>query len=187
LAAANPHLLGCESLAETPDPDDWRFEEDAGVREAWHSLRALPEAAYVGLALPRFLLRLPYGPDTEPVELFDFDEMPGEPVHEQYLWGNPAMACASLLGQEFSESGWAMRPGTLQEIGGLPIHVHTSGEERKTTPCAEVVLTERAAEAILDKGIMPLLSFKGRDTVRLARFQSMADPPTRLAGRWGSG
>jgi type VI secretion system protein ImpC len=187
LAAANPRLLGCESLAETPDPDDWKFRADAGDREAWQALRAFPEAAYIGLALPRFLLRLPYGPDTEPVEQFEFDELPGEPVHEQYLWGNPAMACASLLGQEFGESGWAMRPGTLQEIGGLPIHVHTSGEERKTTPCAEVVLTERAAEAILDKGIMPLLSFKGRDTVRLARFQSMADPPTRLAGRWGGG
>jgi predicted component of type VI protein secretion system len=77
-----------------------------------------------------------------------------------------------------------MRPGTVQEIG-LPIHIYKSGEESKITPCAEAVLTERAAEAILDKGIMPLLTFKGRDTVRLARFQSVSDPPTRLAGRWG--
>ncbi|HSB71544.1 MAG TPA: type VI secretion system contractile sheath large subunit [Candidatus Methylomirabilis sp.] len=185
LAAADTRLLGCESLAKTPDPDDWGLGANAGDREAWQALRALPEAAYVGLALPRFLLRLPYGPDTEPAERFEFDEMPGEPLHEHYLWGNPAMACASLLGQEFSESGWAMRPGTVQEIGGLPIHSYKSGEESKVTPCAEVVLTERAAEAILEKGIMPLLSFKGRDTVRLARFQSLTDPATRLAGRWG--
>jgi len=184
LAAAHPHLLGCASLAETPDPDDWGFRPEAADRKAWQAFRALPEAAYVGLALPRFLLRLPYGRDTEPIEAFDFDEMPGEPVHAHYLWGNPAIACACLLGQGFSESGWSVRPGTVQEIGGLPIHVYRSGEESKATPCAEVVLTERAAEAILDAGVIPLLSFKGRDTIRLARFQSIADPPTRLAGRW---
>ena len=118
-------------------------------------------------------------------EAFDFEEMPGEPVHTHYLWGNPALACACLLGQGFSESGWELRPGIVQEIGGLPIHVYRSGDERKATPCAEVVLTERAAGAILERGVMPLLSFKGRDTIRLARFQSLAEPPTRLAGRWG--
>jgi type VI secretion system protein ImpC len=187
LAAAHPRLLGCASLTETPDPDDWGLEGDHGDQEAWQALRALPESAYLGLALPRFLLRLPYGRDTDPIEAFGFEEMPGEPVHAHYLWGNPALACACLLGQEFSESGWALRPGIVQEIGVLPIHVYRSGEERKATPCAEVVLTERAVEAILERGIMPLISFKGRDTVRLARFQSMADPPTRLAGRWGGG
>ena len=187
LAAAHPHLLGCASLAEAPDPDDWNLRAEAGDRKAWQALRALPETAYVGLALPRFLLRLPYGPDTDPAERFDFEEMPGEPVHAHYLWGSPGIACACLLGQGFSESGWEMRPGKVQEIGGLPIHVYKSGGESKATPCAEVVLTESAAEAILDAGVMPLLSFKGRDTIRLARFQSLADPPTPLAGRWGSG
>ncbi len=185
LGAADPRLLGCESLAETPD--DWKLLADAEDREAWQSLRALPEAVYLGLALPRFLLRLPYGPKTEPAERFHFDEMPGDPVHAHYLWGNPTAVCACLLGQGFSASGWEMRPGTVQEIEGLPIHTWKSGGESKVTPCAEVVLTERAAEAILDKGIMPLLSFKGRDTVRLARFQSIADPVRPLAGRWGGG
>jgi type VI secretion system protein ImpC len=185
LAAAHPRLLGCASLAETPDPEDWRLRAEAGDRKAWQSLRALPEAVSIGLALPRFLLRLPYGPETDPAERLDFDEMPGEPVHEHYLWGNPAVACACLLGQGFGRSGWGMRPGTAQEIGGLPIHVYRSGGEPKATPCAEVVLTQRVAEAILDRGVMPLLSFKGRDTVRPARFQSLADPPARLAGRWG--
>ena len=51
-------------------------------------------------------------------------------------------------------------------------------------PCAEALLTERAAVRLLESGLMPLLSFKDRDTARLARFQSAADPPTPLAGRW---
>jgi len=188
VAEASPRLLGCESLAGTADPARWKIPAAAKkAMEAWEALRRLPEAAYVGLALPRFLLRLPYGPDTDPLEGFEFEEMPGDPVHEEYLWGNPAAACACLLAQGFAASGWEMRPGAVREIPGLPLHVYESGGERRVLPCAEVLLTERAAEAIMGQGIMPLLSFQGRDTVLLARFQSIADPPARLAGRWEGG
>ena len=95
-----------------------------------------------------------------------------------------AAACACLLARNFSAYGWEKGPGETRELDGLPLHVFESAGERRVLPCAEVVLTERAAEAILDSGIMALLCFKGRDTVRLARFQSVAEPATRLAGRW---
>jgi type VI secretion system protein ImpC len=185
VAAASPRLLGCDSLAESPDPAAWRIPAAAKkAMEAWDALRALPEAAYVGLVLPRFPLRMPYGHDTDPVERFAFEEMPGDPVHERYLWGNPAVACACMLAREFGADLQGAPPAEARELDGLPLHVYESGGERRALPCAEVVLTERAAEAIMDKGIMPLLCFKGRDTVRLARFQSVAEPATRLAGRW---
>lgn len=179
IAAASPHVLGCESLVESPDPRDWRGED-----EAWEALRRLPEIPYLGLALPRFLLRLPYGADTDPVEQFAFEETADPIRHEEYLWANPAFACALLLGQAFSEYGWDFRPGIFLTIDGLPMHVYPEDGEPQIKPCAEVLMTERAAGAILDRGLMPLLSFKGRDTIRLARFQSLADPPARLRGRW---
>jgi type VI secretion system protein ImpC len=183
IAAAHPHLLGCDSLAETPDPDDWRQAVDeAGL--AWEALRRLPEAPWVGLTLPRFLLRLPYGRETEPIERFDFEEMSETWNHEHYLWGNPVLASACLLGQAFSRYGWDLRPGVIHDIQGLPLHVYEVQGQSRIKPCAEVVLTERAAEIILDQGLMPLLSLRDRDTVRLARFQSPAKPPTELAGRW---
>ena len=47
----------------------------------------------------------PTGSETSPVESFEFEEMPGEPVHNHYLWGNPAFACALALGQVFEERG----------------------------------------------------------------------------------
>ncbi|RPJ75788.1 MAG: type VI secretion system contractile sheath small subunit, partial [Desulfobacteraceae bacterium] len=156
-------------------------EED---RKAWHALRALPEAACLGLVLPRLLLRLPYGSETDPVERFELEEMSAEPAHEDYLWGNPCWACAYLLGYAFSHYGWGFRPGVFQEIGGLPLHTYEADGEVRLTPCAEVWLTEHAAEKILEQGIMPLISFRDLDRVRLARFQSLADPPAALAGRW---
>jgi len=111
--------------------------------------------------------------------------MENQPRHEDYLWGNPVFGCVYLLAQAFSQFGWKMRPGTFQEIEGLPLHVYQEQGESKTKPCAEVLLTERAAEAILDAGLMLFLSFKNRDTARLVRFQSLSDPLAGLAGRWG--
>jgi len=184
LAAASPRLLGCASLAESPHPRDWQSPPDADSAAAWAALRALPEAAWVGLALPRFLLRVPYGKETDPIESFDFEEMPGEPAHEDYLWGNPAFACAVLLAESFSEDGWNMRPGSHSQIGGLPLYVYKQDGESDLKPSAEVLLTEDAAERILDHGVMPLVSLKGQDAVRVVRFQSIGKPLAALAGRW---
>lgn len=178
---------GAPLLAEA---DPAVVELAAGVQgeaaDAWRALRGLPEAVWVGLALPRFLLRLPYGQETDSAERFDFEEMPGEaPGHQDYLWANPAFACTLLLAQAFSDYGWTFRPGVHSEISGLPLHLYREDGEAVAKPCAEILLTESAAEEILESGVMPLVSIKGRDVVRLLRFQSIADPLTRLGGRWG--
>lgn len=183
VAGGSARLLGCESLDRTPDPDDWQ-RRDPEESDRWSKLRASSEAAYLGLALPRFLLRLPYGGEGERCETFDFEELTDGAHHEHYLWASPAFACACLLGQAFSEHGWGLRPGAVQEIDDLPLHVYEQDGERRVKPCAEVLLTIRAAETILETGLMPLLSFRDRDVVRLARFQSLREPPGRLPGRW---
>ena len=180
LAAASPRLLGCASLAATPDPRDWTQDANS----AWRILRRLPEAAAIGLALPRFLLRLPYGKKTDPIESFDFEEMPDAPAHENYLWGNPAFVCAILLAQSFSEYGWGLRPGAISELSGLPLYVYQQNGESALQPCTEALLTEQAAELILETGLMPVLALKGKDSVRLARLQSIAEPLRPLAARW---
>jgi type VI secretion system protein ImpC len=187
LAAASPHILGCVSWAETPDPDDWQRPIDPQDRQAWEALRQLPEASYLGLVQPRFLLRVPYGADTDPTERFPFEEMAGPPAHEEYLWGNPAFACVYVLAEAFSQYAWSMRPGMVQEIEGLPLHVYQKDGDSFIQPCAEAWLSERAAERILEMGLIPLLSLRGRDVVRLARFQSLARPATPLGGRWSHG
>jgi predicted component of type VI protein secretion system len=66
----------------------------------------------------------------------------------------------------------------------LPIHIYTLEGESRTKPCAEVLMTQTAAEEMMEKGFMPLASLKDQPIVRLVRFQSVADPPTALAGRW---
>lgn len=155
-----------------------------GLTGVFRELRRSPDARWIGFALPRFLLRLPYGRETSPTDTFEFEEMPEPLVHEHYLWGHPAAGCAYLLGETFFRHGWAMRPGVVDTIDGLPLHVYKEDGEATLKPCAEVLLTEEAATLLLERGFMPLASYKGTDCVRVVRFQSVADPLAPLAGRW---
>jgi type VI secretion system protein ImpC len=184
VACADSHFAGCKSLAATPDPNDWRWQPELTALQLWQQLRGMYEAAYIGLLLPRFLLRLPYGSKTDPVERFSFEEFSPLAGHEQYLWGNSAGICACLLAQAFNEFGWNLTDGLGCDLSGLPMHIYESDGQKHVTPCAETILTERAFGILIDKGLMPVVSVKGRDAVRLPRFQSIAHPLTPLAGPW---
>ena len=72
----------------------------------------------------------------------------------------------------------------LRQIDGLPFHLVEINGEKRAQPCAEVLLTDREIEYILNEGFMPLASIKNRDSVVLVRFQSIAEPPAALAGPW---
>jgi len=87
LAAAKPELIGCRSIAATPDPRDWT-PPDTPAAERWNALRESPVAPWIGLAPPRVLLRSPYGKSTDPIESFAFEELGAQREHESYLWGN---------------------------------------------------------------------------------------------------
>ena len=184
LAEADPLLVGCSSLEETPSPRDWKRSD---LQSSWSQVRSLPESASIGLALPRILLRLPYGKETSPLDSFDFEELCGPPAHSEYLWGNPAFLVALMVGQFLDETEWRVRPGSQSQIENLPLHSFRINGEVQSKPCAEVLLTEEAVERILDRGLIPLVSYKGRDSVRVGRFQSIAEPQRSLRGGWEAG
>jgi type VI secretion system protein ImpC len=183
LAQADASLLGCDSLAGTPNPRDWTAV-DRDSRQRWDALRASPAAPWIGLALPRMLLRLPYGPDTDEIDSFAFQEVPDASMHRRFLWGNPAFGCAALIGQAFTERGWQMSPGDVLDIGDLPACSYSADGEQQILPCAEVYLTETAADKIIEQGLMPMVSLRNTNTVRLLRFQSIASPAKPLSGAW---
>ena len=184
VAAASPRIAGCASFADSPDSRRW--QPLAGDEAAyWQALRSSASAPWIGLVAPRVRLRLPYGKATDKLEHFDFEEFVSQPAHEACLWGNGALAAALLIGQAFSDKGWDMQPGDVQDIGDLPSCIVVRDGDKELQACAEAYLSEMAGEALLASGLMPLLSYKNRNAVRLMRFQSIASPPTRLAGLSG--
>ena len=157
----------------------------AEIGEAWAALRGLPEARHLGLVLPRVLLRQPYGKGSDPIDTFPFEEMAGGARHESFLWGNGAFVAGHLLADMFRAEGWEMTPGGPGELDELPVFKFVEDGETRVKPCAEVWLSERTGERILELGLMPLLSIKGRGAVRLAGLQSVAQPATALSIRCG--
>ena len=183
LAAVDPKVLGCRSFVDNPDSHDWLGMEQEAVKR-WQALRHSSAASWLGLALPRLLIRLPYGPKTDAVDGFNFEEMTAAQVHEDFLWGNPAFYCAMLIARSFSERGWSMQLGDYLEIDDLPAYIIDKHGEPVLQPCAEVCLSDQAMEKVLNQGIMPFISHRRSNIVRLARFQSVAEPLKALAGPW---
>jgi type VI secretion system protein ImpC len=182
LASADSSFVGSPSFGTASDPDDWN---DADLAE-WDALRRSPDARYVGLAAPRFLLRLPYGgPDGEPCEVPAFTELSSADAHEEYLWGSSAVLPALLYAESFAADGPSLRPGL--DVLGLPLHLVRADGEVRAKPCAEAILSARAVDRILERGVMAVQSQKDGDAVRLGRMQSIAEPLAALAVRAGDG
>jgi type VI secretion system protein ImpC len=176
IAAAHPMLLGCESAGDLSDPTEWR-ELPEGTRNAWNALRRGADAAWIGLVLPRVLMRLPYGAESSPCEEFPFEEMDSHVAIGDLGWASPVFACAALLGQSWTDFGEA---GAGRDLDGMLSWSWREDGESRFQPAGEALLTDRAAEAILDRGLIPLLSSKYGSEIRIPRFQSLADPPVTL-------
>ncbi len=145
------------------------------VAQAWEALRAMPEAGHVALASPRFLLRRPYGAKSEPIYEFDFEEFTEHEGLSGMLWANPVALVVILLARSFRKTGPSLGLGQVMSLGEIPFHyVKDRYGDQVALPCTERNLTQTKTQNAIARGLMPVVSVKGRDEVRLASFQSLA-------------
>lgn len=182
LAAARLSLIGCAQIEQLTEPKRWQpLAPD--VAAFWSALRQSAVAPWIGLSLPRVLVRLPYGKNSDPLASFAFEELQTR-SHDAYLWGSPAFSLALLAGQAFLERGWDMALAAGQDVDELPSHVYREDGESHQQPTAEVTLSEPAADAVLRQGVMALLSYRNRNAARLLLWQSIGAPAQALRGPW---
>jgi len=112
--------------------------------------------------------------DPDAIDAFAFEELAAGFAHESCLWGSGALAVAQLVGQSFMDKGWAMRPGDKLDVEDLPAYVLEIDGEKRLLPCAEANLSESVGERLLALGLMPLLSYKHRNAVRVMGLRAMA-------------
>ena len=173
VAAISPKFL------ETP-----KHDRNPLVAKTWDEVRARPEASYVGLVAPRFLLRLPYGAKTEPVDPFDYEEFTLREGLKGMLWANPVVLSAILMAETVNQGGKQMKLGSVMSAGDMPFHYMTDQYgDQVALPCTERLLDTRTMAEVVARGYMPLLSIKGRSEVRQGSFQGLG--PGMLAGPWG--
>ena len=174
VAGAAPALVGCRSLAGASDPARWEALAPDDARR-WQALRRSSPAASIGLALPRFLARAPYGAKTTAIDAFAFEEIEGRPTAEAFCWGTSAFLVALALARTEDAD-------EADEIDDLPFFSFRSEGDLEMYPTAEVFWGQKAMDAVLARGLMPVLSARDRNVVRLPRLQAISDPPRALGG-----
>ncbi|NOQ14085.1 MAG: hypothetical protein GQ583_06350, partial [Methyloprofundus sp.] len=159
IAAADPILIGCQQLTKQVNYRDW-LEMDQASMLRWQALRKSAVAPWIGLLLPRIIMRLPYGLETDEIDSFQFEELTANEQHESLLWGNAAFYSAVLIAKTFMQQGWNMQLGEYMEITDLPAYIQRVDDVTKLQPCAEVCMNDQTVGKILERGIMPFISHR---------------------------
>ncbi len=165
VASASPELFEMASFAELGKPRDLAkiFESKEAKWIRWRAFRDQEDSRYVALAMPGMLLRQPYGPDTEPVEGFEFTEDTWNSDgmdHDKFLWGSAAWALGERITYAFAVYRWCaairgVEGGGLVE--NLPIHTFKTddGDIAMKGP-TEVGITDRREKELDDLGFIGL-------------------------------
>lgn len=167
LAAASPRLFDLGSFTELGVPRDLAKIFESAELIKWRSFRESEDSRYVALVLPHVLLRLPYGPDTKPVDGVNFVEDVTGRDHSKYLWGNAAYALAQRITNAFSLYGWMAAIRGVEgggKVEGLPTHTFRTDEGDIALKCpTELAITDRREKELNDLGFITLCHCKGTD------------------------
>jgi len=178
IAAAGPAFFGLESFHGLPDLKDMQDHFEGPLFSKWQGFRESEDARYVGLTLPRFLLRTPYDPEDNPVRSFAYRETVSD-SHEDYLWGNAAFAFASRLTDSFARYRWCpniIGPQSGGAVDDLPLHHFSSMGEIETKIPTEVLVSDRREYELAEAGFIALTMRKGSDNAAFFSANSAQKP-----------
>jgi type VI secretion system protein ImpC len=180
ITGASPTLMQMDSWQELANPRDLSKIFSTPEYAAWRSLRESDDARYLGLAMPRFLSRLPYGEKTNPVEEFAFEENTESAKHDKYTWSNAAYAMAVNINRSFKEYGWCSQIRGVESGGavmGLPTHTFPTDDGGVDMKCpTEIAISDRREAELAKNGFMPLVHRKNSDFAAFIGAQSLQKP-----------
>ncbi|QSA96404.1 type VI secretion system contractile sheath large subunit [Methylococcus sp. EFPC2] len=180
ISGVAPSALGMESWSELANPRDLTKIFSTPDYAAWRSLRESDDSRYLGLAMPRFLSRLPYGSKTSPVEEFDFEEETEGADSSKYTWANAAYAMATNINRSFKLYGWCSNIRGIESGGaveGLPVHSFPTDDGGVDMKCpTEIAISDRREAELAKSGFMPLIHKKNSDFAAFIGAQSLQKP-----------
>jgi type VI secretion system protein ImpC len=180
IAGAAPTLMNMDSWQELANPRDLTKIFGTPEYAAWRSLRESEDSRFIGLAMPRYLARLPYGAKTNPVEEFAFEEDTEGTDHSKYCWANSSYAMATNITRAFKMYGWCTRIRGVESGGaveGLPVHTFPTDDGGVDMKCpTEIAISDRREAELAKNGFMPLIHRKNSDFAAFIGAQSLQKP-----------
>lgn len=178
LSSASPKMFGIDSFTQLANLKDLKSIFEGPQYAKWQSFRDSEDARSVGLTVPRFLLRLPYGASTVPAKTFQYEENVKD-GHDKYLWGNSAFAFATRLTDSFAKYRWCANiigPRGGGAVEDLPLHQFEAMGEIQTKIPTEVLISERRGFELSEEGFIALEMRKGSDNAAFFAANSVQKP-----------
>ncbi len=180
ITGADPSLMQFDSWQELSNPRDLTKVFTTPEYAAWRSLRESEDSKYLGLTMPRFLARQPYGAKGDPVDEFAFEEETGNAESEYFSWANSAYAMAANITRSFKMYGWCSRIRGVESGGtveGLPTHTFPTTDGGVDMKCpTEISIPERREAELSKNGMLPLIHRKNSDLAAFIGAQSLHAP-----------
>ena len=180
ISAADPTIMNLDSWQDLSNPRDLTKIFSTPEYAAWRSFRESDESRYVALTLPRVLSRSPYGPDTNPVEGFNFVEDTGSGDSSKYNWMNASYAMGVNINRSFKDYGWCARIRGVESGGiveSLPTHSFPTDDGGIAMKCpTEIAITDRREAELSKNGFLPLCYWKNTDYAVFVGGQTVNKP-----------
>lgn len=177
IAAASPRFFGVDNIEALPNLKDIKSIFEGPTYAKWRSFRQSEDARYIGLTLPRFLLRQPYHVEDNPCKSFNYNERVSE--HGDYVWGNSAFSLATRISDSFAKYRWSpniIGPSSGGAVEDLPLHHFESMGEIETKIPTEVLVSDRREFELAEEGFIPLAFRKGSDNAAFFSANSVQMP-----------
>jgi len=165
ISSVGSKFFGKSDIGDLPKIDDLENYMERAEYTKWRGFRKTDDSRYVGLVLPRFLLRNPYG-ENKGSRGFNYTESVLGEEHEKYLWGNAAFAFAANMVRSFQENGWCVQirgPESGGKVEDLPIHFFNAGKGAQAKIPTEILIPETREFEFAKQGFIPLSFYKNRD------------------------
>lgn len=178
IASAGPKMFGCDKYEDIANLKDLESIFEGPKYAKWNAFRETEDARYMGLTVPRFLLRVPYGPETVPVKSFNYQETTDGDT-DRYLWGNAAYTFATRLTESFAQYRWCpniIGPQSGGAVENLPIHTYESMGRVQSKVPTEVLVTDRREYELAEQGFIALTMRKGSDNAAFFSANSVQKP-----------
>ncbi|QFR48933.1 type VI secretion system contractile sheath large subunit [Sulfurimonas lithotrophica] len=178
ITAAGPKFFGLDSFEGLPNLKDLEDVMNSPQFAAWKGFRKNEDSRYVGMTLPRFLLRAPYHPEDNPISKFVYQEDVSS-SHEDYLWGSTVYTLASKLTDSFANYRWCTNiigPMSGGEVRDLPVHTFESMGDVEMKIPTEVLVSDRREYELAQEGFIPLVMRKGSNSAAFFAANSAQEP-----------
>jgi type VI secretion system protein ImpC len=187
ISGASPDLLGLDSFRTLNDPPDIKRIFSGKEYIKWSALRDKQYARYVGLTMPHFLARSPYGSGMDRVRVEDFnfeedvnrdkknDEDPESSVDSKFVWSNSAYAMAANITRSFRDYGWCTRIVGVESGGlveGLPVFLTPKMGGGRAVKCPVQVAIPELSRC----GLIPFVWKKDDEKAAFFDAQSLYRP-----------